>query len=48
MIFKARSRMMDIKCNMKGNHLDLKCDVCGIDEETQIHLLRCTDIENTK
>ena len=41
-MFKCRSRMLDLKCNMKNDHLkDLKCSACGLEEETQMHILQC-------
>ena len=40
-IFLARSRMLDLKCNFKVGRSDLLCSKCGIEEETQQHLLSC-------
>ena len=41
-LFKCRSRMLEVKCNMKNDHLqDLKCSACGLEDETQMHLLQC-------
>ena len=37
-IFKARTRMLDIKNNFRGKY-DLKCRACGTTEETQEHIL---------
>ena len=48
LIFKSRSRMLDVKCNMKGNYLDLSCGICGIEDETQEHILRCITATNTE
>lgn len=41
-IFKARTRMMDIKSNYKNKYRDMKCRICKKEEETQEHILeRC-------
>ena len=37
-IFKARSRMLDIKNNFRGKYNDLKCRGCGQPPETQEHV----------
>lgn len=39
-IFKARTRMLDVKANFKSAHRDLKCRLCGNAEETQRHVLQ--------
>ena len=39
-IFKARSRMLKVKCNYKTKHKhNLKCRACGLVDETQLHVL---------
>ena len=38
-IFKARTRMLMVKCNYKNGHRDLTCRACGKNEETQTHVL---------
>ena len=44
-IFKARTRMLDIKNNFRGKYRDLKCRACGEEDETQEHVLgRCRGI----
>ncbi len=39
--FYSRSRMLDLKCNFKSIHKDLKCRLCGKHEENQEGLLIC-------
>ena len=40
-IFKAKARMLDVKANFKNKYKDdLKCRICKIEEETQIHILQ--------
>ena len=46
-IFKLRARMTNVKMNMKGNYLNYECDLCN-KEESQEHILECTEIENMK
>ena len=44
-IFKARTRMLDIKNNFRSKYTDLKCRGCGQSDETQEHILEtCTKI----
>ena len=44
LLFKLRSRTLDVKCNFPGKYGDLKCISCGLLEETQGHLLQCSKI----
>ena len=44
LLFKLRSRTLDVKGNFKNQHKDLLCISCGLFEETQNHLLRCQEI----
>ena len=39
--FAARARMIDLKCNFKIGHKDLKCRLCKTHEENQQGLLIC-------
>lgn len=42
-IFKARSRMLEIKNNYKNMHRNRNCRLCGLQEEDQTHVLEeCT------
>jgi hypothetical protein len=42
-IFKARTRMLDIKNNFRGKYTDLSCRACGGENETQEHVMEyCT------
>ena len=44
-IFKARTRMLDVKNNFRGKYKDNICRGCGTTEETQEHVLNeCTGI----
>ena len=37
-IFKARTRMIDVKNNYRGKYQDLMCRICKEENETQIHV----------
>jgi len=44
-IFKARTRMLDIKNNFRNKYPDLVCRGCGKHDETQQHILeKCETI----
>ena len=51
-IFKMRSRMLEIKENVKGKYLNFKCDACKKvgkrKKETQKHVYRCSQLNSTK
>ena len=38
-IFKARTRMLDVKNNYRGKHNNVTCRKCGETTETQEHIL---------
>ena len=45
MIFRTRTRMLDIKHNFRGKYNDTKCRRCNEPNETQEHILEiCTGI----
>ena len=41
LLFRLRSRTLDVKKNFRGNFEDTLCISCGLFEETQSHLLQC-------
>ena len=46
-LFQCRSRMLELKCNMKNdNFKDLKCSACGREEESQMHLMQCEKLNH--
>ena len=51
-IFKMRTRMIDIKENMKGNYVNVNCEACklkGINrKETQKHVYKCIQLNKRK
>ena len=40
-VFQARSHCVQVKCNFKIGLSDLKCRQCGIEDETQDHIMTC-------
>ena len=45
-IFSLRSQMLDINGNFKNGKSDLKCRKCGMEEESQRHLLVCPKLSD--
>ena len=46
-IFKTRSRMLEVKNNYKNKYRDHKCRLCNIHEEDQMHVLQtCPELQN--
>ena len=41
-IFKLRCRTTDLKTNFKGMYDFLECSACGLEEESQKHILECS------
>ena len=41
LLFRLRSRTLDVKMNFPGQHKDLLCISCGVYPESQGHLLQC-------
>ena len=44
--FQARSRYVPVKCNFKIGQSDLKCRQCGLEDETQEHIMTCPALED--
>ena len=44
--FQARSRYIPVKCNFKIGLSDLKCRKCGLEDETQEHIMTCPALED--
>ena len=44
MIFKMRSRVTNVKMNYKGNYENLDCSVCNKENESQKHIIECSEI----
>ena len=46
-LFLLRSRMVDVRTNYREKYFDTSCPCCGLEEDTQEHLLRCYKLEET-
>ena len=44
LLFKLRSRTLDVKNNFPGQNRNPWCTSCGLFQETQSHLLQCPEI----
>ena len=44
LIFKLRSKMTDLKMNYKGIYDSYECEACGLEDESQDHILKCKEI----
>ena len=43
-IFKLRSRVTDVKINLRGKYETFECEVCKEEEESQNHIMECKEI----
>ena len=45
--FAARSRMLELRSNYKGQYIDsdILCPLCGKEEDNQPHLLVCEELQ---
>ena len=48
LIFKLRCRVSEVKTNLKGMYDSLECEACGLEQETQEHILRCEELNRDK
>ena len=47
LIFKIRTRMLNVKNNFKNNQTNLCCPICQNDEDSQEHMMmKCSILEN--
>ena len=44
LLFKLRSRTIDVKLNFRGQHNNIWCISCGLFPESQSHLLQCPQL----
>ena len=44
LLFKLRSKTLDVKQNFKGQNKNPWCSSCGLFQETQSHLLQCPEL----
>ena len=43
-----RSRVTDVKTKFKSKYESFECEACKIEEETQKHIIECTEINKGK
>ena len=43
-IFKMRSRVTEVKTNYRGKYESFECDLCNKEDESQKHIIECTEI----
>ena len=48
MILKMRIRETNVKMNYKGNYENLDCSVCNQENESQKHIIQCSEIKKHK
>jgi hypothetical protein len=48
LIFQLRYRMTEVKINLRGMYDNLECGACGIEEETQQHIIKCKVLNENK
>ena len=44
LIFKLRCRVTEVKMNFRGKYDNLECRACGLEEETQKHIIICEQL----
>ena len=48
LVFKLRCRVTGVKINMRGKYDNLECEACGLEEETQQHIIKCEVLNRNK
>ena len=48
LIFKLRCKVTEVKVNLKGSYDFLECGACGLEEESQKHIIQCEKLNQTK
>ena len=48
LIFRLRCRVTGVKINMRGKYDNLECEACGLEEETQQHIIKCGVLNRNK
>ena len=43
-LFALRTRMLELRANYKEKYLDINCPLCEESEDTQAHMLHCSDL----
>ena len=48
LIFKLRCKVTEVKVNLKGSYDYLECGACGLEEESQKHIIQCEKLNQVK
>ena len=48
LIFQLRCRVTETKVNLKGKYDNLECEACGLEQETQQHIIECKELNRNK
>ena len=48
LIFHLRCRVTEAKINLRGKYDNLECGACGVEEETQQHVIKCKVLNKGK
>ena len=48
LVFKLRCRVTGVKINMRGKYHNLECEACGLEEETQQHIIQFEVLNRNK
>ena len=46
-VFTLRSRMVDIRCNYRGQQVSTLCPLCHKEEDSQPHLIHCEKLSDS-
>ena len=44
-LFTLRTRMIEVRANYKKKYPDINCPLCKESEDTQEHMLHCSDLQ---
>ena len=48
LIFHLRCRVTETKNNLRGKYDNMECEACGLEEESQQHIIECTELNKSK
>ena len=48
LIFQLRCRVTETKINLRGKYDEMECEACGLEEESQQHIIECTELNKSK
>ena len=48
LIFQLRCRVTEAKINLRGKYDNLECGACGLEEESQQHIMKCKVLNKNK